>query len=91
MLSASFLSNWSYLLILPILGMNPGLKKWRKAIQDAGMQVRCVVGLSLQDLLELRYLRTNFSAVRARGCSRFSFLYFMDIRGVYIVGWSSLL
>lgn len=39
MLSASFLSNWFYLLILRILGMNPGLKKWRKETQDAGMQV----------------------------------------------------
>lgn len=37
---ASSLYSQSYLLILPIHGMNHGLKKWKKGTRDVGMQVR---------------------------------------------------
>ena len=36
---ASFSYSWSYSLILPIRGMNHGLKKWKRGTRDVGMQV----------------------------------------------------
>lgn len=38
-LSASSSSSWFYSSTLPIPGMNPGWRRWRKAILAAGMQV----------------------------------------------------
>lgn len=38
--SASFLSSWFYLWILLTLGMRAGLRRWKRGIPNAGMQVR---------------------------------------------------